>query len=549
MPAAMPELPNARDARRQDLERLANTRWEILVVGGGITGCGTLLDAASRGVRAALVERDDFAVGTSSRSSRLIHGGLRYLEQFQFGLVREALRERARLLRIAPHLVHLEPFLFPVYGGFWNRPFYGAGLTLYDLLGASADGGFHRHLSADEALAAVPGLRRRSLRGGFLYHDGQEDDARYVVAVLRTARDQGATAVSKLVAERLLESNGRADGCVARDVLTGDEVEIRADAVVDATGVWAARSGGPFSSGKGDAILPSRGTHLVVRRDRIPSRYGLTLRIPGRVCFLVPGPSHWVIGTTDVEDPTPSERPAATPGEVAEILENVNRTLEVDLTRADVVAAYAGIRPLAADVGQGSGGTVKVSREHRIRTERNGLVRVSGGKFTTYRLMAEQTVDAALKASGRNAPRSTTVALPLVGAGSASQLESETQELVRQTGLDRPGVDHLLGRYGMEAGALVELGRRLDLLRPLGAGPYLEAEVVWAVQEESALSLDDILSRRTRIAVEEPDRGASVAGRVAELIRGPLGWSDGYLAEAVGTYLESARAEFDLPAA
>jgi glycerol-3-phosphate dehydrogenase len=548
MPASLPVLPNARDARRQDLGRLAGTRWEILVVGGGITGIGTLLDAATRGLRAALVERDDFGVGTSSRSSRLIHGGLRYLEQFQFGLVREALRERARLLRIAPHLVHLEPFLFPVYGGFWNRPFYGAGLTLYDLLGASADGGFHRHLSADEALAAVPALRRRSLRGGFLYHDGQEDDARYVIAVLRTALAQGATAVSRLVAEGLLESNGRADGCVARDTLSGDELEIRADAVVDATGVWAARPGGPFSWGAANAILPSRGTHLVVRRDRIPSRYGLTLRIPGRVCFMVPGPSHWVIGTTDVEDPVPAERPAATPGEVAEILESVNRTLDVDLARSDVVAAYAGIRPLAAEPSHGPGGTVKASREHRIRTERNGLVRVSGGKFTTYRLMAEQTVDAALRASGRSAPRSATTTLPLVGAGSAAQLESEAQRLVRQTGLDRPAVDHLLGRYGMETGALVELGLGLDLLRPLGAGPYLEAEVAWAVQHESALSLDDILSRRTRIAVEEPDRGASVAGRVAALIRGQLGWSDRYLAEAEAAYLKSAHAEFDLPA-
>jgi glycerol-3-phosphate dehydrogenase len=546
MPTANPERPNALDARRQQLESLANTRWDILVVGGGITGSGILLDAAARGLRATLIERDDFAVGTSSRSSRLIHGGLRYLEQFQFGLVREALRERARLLRIAPHLVHLEPFLFPVYGGFWNRPFYGSGLTLYDMLGAMRDGGFHKHLSREEALDAVPGLHPEKLRGGFLYHDGQEDDARYVLAVLRTARTKGGTAVSRLSAERLLESNGRAEGCLARDTLTGDELEIRAGAVVEATGVWASRADGPFCAGKAAGVLPSRGTHLVVRRDRIPSKYGLTLRIPGRVCFLVPGERHWIIGTTDVEDPTPVDRPAATPREVAEILSNVNDTLDVDLTRDDVVAAYAGIRPLATDPGQGSG-TVKASREHRIRTEPNGLVRISGGKFTTYRLMAEQTVDASLKATGRTAPESPTATLSLVGAGSAAERETQAAELARSSGLDRPAVDHLMSRYGMEAGAVVDLGRRLGLLRKLGPGPYLEAEVAWAVQEESALSLDDVLSRRIRIAVEEPDRGASVAPRVAELMAGPLGWSKSESADAVKSFLASAHAEFDLP--
>ncbi|MGZ6273454.1 MAG: glycerol-3-phosphate dehydrogenase/oxidase, partial [Candidatus Limnocylindrales bacterium] len=497
MPAVKSELPNVMDARRKELELLANTRWDLLVVGGGITGCGVLLDAASRGMHAALIERDDFAVGTSSRSSRLIHGGLRYLEQFQVGLVREALRERARLLRIAPHLVRLEPFLFPVYGGIWNRPFYGAGLTLYDLLGASADGGFHRHISADEALEAVPSLRRKSLRGGFVYHDGQEDDARYVIAVLRTARAQGGTAVSRVVADRLLDSNGRVAGCLATDGLTADKLEIRADVVVDATGVWASRPEGPFASGESRSILPSRGTHLVVRRDRIPSRYGLTLRIPGRVCFLVPGPTHWVIGTTDIEDRHPSDRPVPTAGEVAEILGNVNRTLDVDLTVDDVVAAYAGIRPLALDPSHESGGTVKASREHRIRTERNGLVRVSGGKFTTYRLMAEQTVDAAIVSSGwaagRGAPKSKTTTLPLVGAASASQLASEARDLTERTGLDRAQVDHLVGRHGMEARDVIELGRERDLLRPLGQnGRYLEAEAVWAVQRESALSLDDI---------------------------------------------------------
>ena len=540
--------PSAIEDRQRRLEDLTGTNWDVLVVGGGITGCGILLDAASRGMRAALVERDDFAVGTSSRSSRLIHGGLRYLEQFQFGLVREALRERGRLLRIAPHLVHLEPFLFPVYGGFWNRPFYDAGLTLYDLLGASADGGFHRHLSAAQSVAAVPQLRRRSLRGGFVYHDGQEDDARYAIAVVRTATAMGGCAVSRVEVQRPVETDGRVSGCIARDAMAGRDIEIKANSVIDATGIWASLPGGPFAGDGSRMVLPSRGTHLVVRRERIPSQFGLTLRIPGRVCFLVPGPNHWVIGTTDVEDRSPSERPAPTAAEVDEILANVNNTLDTDLTRADVVAAYAGIRPLATDPGQGAGGTVKASREHRIRTERNGLVRVSGGKFTTYRLMAEQTLDTALAAAGRRGSRSRTATLPLVGAASTAELAAEAANLGQ--GLDKVQVDHLIRRYGTEAKAVVDLGRRLDLLRPLGENTsYLEVEAVWAVQEESALSLDDILSRRMRISVEQPDRGAAVAPRVSELVRDRLGWTESQASGAVKTYLESAHREFDVPGA
>ena len=291
------------DARRRDLERLAAETWQLLVVGGGITGAGIALDAASRGLRAALVEREDYAVGTSGRSSRLIHGGLRYLEQVRIGLVREALSERRRLLRLAPHLVRIEPFMFPLYGGPWTRPFYGAGLTLYDLLGASEDGGWHRHLTVDEALEATPVLRRKRLRGAFVYHDGQEDDARFTLAVARTARAQGALPVTRLTAVRAIERGGRIAGVVVRDELDGAEFDVLAERVVDATGVWSGRPDGPFPlAGSGPAVRPSRGTHIVVPRDRIPSAHGLTLRIPGRVCFLVPWPDRWVIGTTDIDD-------------------------------------------------------------------------------------------------------------------------------------------------------------------------------------------------------------------------------------------------------
>ena len=536
------------DARKQDFDALAGERWDVLVVGGGITGCGVLLDAVSRGLRAALIEGDDIAAGTSSRSSGLIHGGLRYLEQFQIGLVREALRERATLLRIAPHLVRLEPFLFPVYGGPWARPFFGAGLTMYDLLGASADGGFHKHLSVGDTLATVPGLRRKGLRGAFLYHDGQEDDARYAISVVRTARAQGAVAITRVRALRGIEEGGRIVGCAVRDELTGSETDVHAASVIDATGVWTGRADGPFPAGNGKLTLPSRGTHIVVRRDRIPSQYGLTLRIPHRVCFLVPWPDRWVIGTTDHEDNDAPDRPAPTLAEVDEILANVNGTLDVSLTRRDVVGAFAGLRPLATDPGGAAGSTVKASREHRICTEPNGLVRISGGKFTTYRLMAAQTVDAALGRVAAKTRPSRTAEVPISGAASLSELHTLAATIAAESGLDSYRTERLVARFGTQASEVVGLGRELGLLRPLAPDiAQLEAEVAWSVRNESALSVDDFLSRRTRLAHELPDRGEVVAPRVAELMGAELAWSAAEKSVAVSTYLASAHREYDVP--
>jgi glycerol-3-phosphate dehydrogenase len=536
------------DARRQDLDALARERWDVLVVGGGITGCGVLLDAASRGLRAALIERDDIAVGTSSRSSRLIHGGLRYLEQFQIGLVREALRERSVLLRLAPHLVRLEPFLFPVYGGPWARPFFGAGLTMYDLLGASADGGFHRHLSVEETLAAVPGLRRTGLRGAFLYHDGQEDDARFAISVVRTARAHGALAVTRMRALRGIERDGRIVGCTVRDELTGSELDIQAVSIVDATGVWVGRADGPFPSAGQGLVQPSRGTHIVVQRDRIPSKYGLTLRIPHRVCFLVPWPDRWVIGTTDEEDHGSPDRPTPTLAEVDEILANVNGTFDVSLTRRDVMSAFAGLRPLATDPGGSPGSTVKASREHRIRTEPNGLVRISGGKFTTYRLMAAQTVDTAIGPVPAKARPSRTTEVPIIGAAPIADLNALAAEIARETGLDPYRAERIVARFGTQASDVIGLGRELGLLRPLGPNiAHLEAEVVWSVRKESALSVDDFLARRTRLAQELLDRGAMLAPRVAELMGAELGWSSAEQDEAVKAFLASAHREYDVP--
>jgi glycerol-3-phosphate dehydrogenase len=534
------------DRRRGDLAALADEHFDLVIVGGGIVGAGALLDAACRGMKVALIEQDDIASGTSSRSSRLIHGGLRYLEQLRFGLVREALAERSRLLRLAPHLVRLEPLLFPLYG--WpvvQRVFYGSGILLYDLLGSRRDGGFARHLSRTETLEWAPDLRRSGLQGSIVYHDGVEDDARYALAVLRTALGQGARAVTRVRAAGVLERDGRAAGVRAHDLIGGGDLEIRADAVLDATGVWVAESGAPLGSGA--RVRPSKGAHLVVRRERIRSRTGLTIRIPGRVVFLVPWPGHWIIGTTDDDFHGPPDRPSADATDVAQILRTVNDTLDVDLGPDDLVGTYAGLRPLA--VGGATGPTAKASREHRVTRETNGVVRVIGGKYTTYRVMARDAVDAVLGRDGARVRPSATAELRLVGAADRADLDRLAADLAR-AGFDADVAARLVDRHGTEADQVVALGVSLGLGGRLGPGvDAVEAEVAWAVRRELALSVDDVLARRTRLAQELPDRGAAIAPRVAAIMGVALGWDAARQASEVAAYVAGAGREYGVPEA
>jgi glycerol-3-phosphate dehydrogenase len=532
--------------RRADLETLAAGPWDVVIVGGGIVGSGALLDAVSRGMRAALVEQDDIAAGTSSRSSRLIHGGLRYLEQLRFGLVREALGERRRLLTLAPHLVRIEPFLFPIYGfPFASKAFYDAGLTLYDLLGARHDGGWHGRLSKDQTLELAPTLRQDGLHGGLLYHDGVEDDARYTLAVARTAIEAGGVALTRVRATGLQTgATGSIEALQVTDLVDGAAFEVPTRTVVDATGVWAAESDHPFK-GATMRILPSRGAHLVVRRERIPNEVGLTIRVPGKIVFLVPWPDHWLIGTTDAADDGPLARPTAAGWEVDKLLDTVNATMAVDLTRDDVAGTYAGLRPLIAP---SSGSTVKASREHRVTIEPSGVVRIGGGKYTTYRVMARDVIDAVLGRDGARDRPSDTAERRLVGAADTAELARIAAELATIPAIGALGgatTERLVARHGTEAPAVVAVGAELDLLRPLLPGrPFLEAEVAWAARHELALSLDDVLARRSRLAQELPDRGASVAGRVADILGSELGWSDNRRVAEIEVYLASARREF-----
>jgi glycerol-3-phosphate dehydrogenase len=534
--------------RHADLETLAAGPWDVVIVGGGIVGSGALLDAVSRGLRAALVEQDDIAAGTSSRSSRLIHGGLRYLEQLRFGLVREALAERRRLLTLAPHLVRIEPFLFPIYGfPFASKAFYDAGLTLYDLLGARYDGGWHERLSKDRTLELAPTLRRDGLHGGLLYHDGVEDDARYTLAVARTAIEAGGVALTRVRATGLrTAATGAIEALQVTDLVDGAAFEVPTRAVVDATGVWAAEPDHPFK-GATMRILPSRGAHLVVRRVRLPHDVGLTIRVPGKIVFLVPWPDHWLIGTTDAAYDGSLARPTAAGWEVDRLLATVNATMAVDLSRDDVVGTYAGLRPLIAP---SSGSTVKASREHRVTIEPSGVVRIGGGKYTTYRVMARDVIDAVL---GREAARdrpSDTAERRLIGAADTDQLARIAAELATIPAIAALGAataERLVARHGTEAPAVVALGAELDLLRPLVPGrSILEAEIAWSARHELALSLDDALARRTRLAQELPDRGATVAGRVAAILGSELGWSGTRRTAEIDAYLASARREFSV---
>jgi glycerol-3-phosphate dehydrogenase len=535
-------------ARGADLEQLGRETWDVLIVGGGIVGCGALLDAASRGLRAALIEQDDIAVGTSSRSSRLIHGGLRYLEQFHVGLVREALHERARLLELAPHLVRLESFLFPLYGRpVVTRSFFQSGMVLYDLLGSAKSGGRHHHLSAAAARELAPGLRPEGLQGAILYHDGMEDDARFTLAVLRTARREGGLAVTRAKAVRALREGDRVTGAVVRDVVTGTEFDVHATTVLDATGVWGSRPDRPFGSDRASFnVLPSRGSHILVARDRIPAQTGVTIRVPGKVAFMVPWPRHWVIGTTDDPFTGPVDRPSASGAEVDKILSALNGAFAAAVTRDDIVGTFAGLRPLIAPSGASS--TVKVSREHKVAVERRGLVRISGGKYTTYRLMARDAIDAVLGDDAGDRP-SGTADLPILGAAPRAELDALAARLAAEPGMDADRARSLVDRHGTEAADVLALGREQDLVRQLvPEHPFLEAEVAWAVEHELAMALDDVLARRMRLAQTVRDRGASAAPRVAAITGEILGWDASRQEAEVARYLEGAHREFDVPA-
>jgi glycerol-3-phosphate dehydrogenase len=535
------------DGRSAALAALESAEHQVLVVGGGVVGAGVALDAATRGLSVGLVEARDFAAGTSSRSSKLIHGGLRYLEQLNVGLVREALTERSLLLGvIAPHLVRPVPFLFPLRHRLWERAYVGTGVTAYDLLGFSLGQvrGLpgHKQLSRRGALRLAPALKRAAVTGAIAYWDAQVDDARYVLTLARTAADYGAHVASRVQVTGFLREGARVTGVKAVDLETGSGLRIRAQQVVNATGVWTDEIQA-MVGGRGTINLRvSKGIHLVVPKDRIHSNTGIILRTPVSVLFIIPWERHWIIGTTDTEWAGGKAQPAASRADIDYLLGQANQVLATPLTRDDVTGVYAGLRPLLAGDSEH---TSRLSREHVVAGPVPGLVLVAGGKYTTYRIMARDAVDAVAHGLDWRTPPSCTDRVPLAGASGYLALWNARQRLADSSGLHVARIEHLLHRFGSLAREVIGLIEAdPSLSRPLeGADDYLRAEIVYAASHEGARHLDDVLARRTHIGFETPDRGLAAAAEAAGLMAGPLHWNDAQIARETENYRAGVAAQ------
>ncbi|MET9599275.1 glycerol-3-phosphate dehydrogenase/oxidase [Streptomyces sp. NPDC006459] len=534
-------------ARAQALAGMGQGELDVLVVGGGVVGSGAALDAATRGLSVGLVEARDWASGTSSRSSKLIHGGLRYLEMLDFRLVAEALKERGLLLRyLAPHLVRPVPFLYPLQHRVTERPYVGSGVLLYDVMarasGTSGGLPLHRHLSRRRALLEAPALRADALVGAIQYWDAQVDDARHTLFLARTAAAYGALTANRTRVSRFLRQGERVVGAVVTDLETGEETEVRAKQVINATGVWTDDTQAMAGTRGQFHVRASKGVHLLVPRDRINSRTGLILRTEKSVLFVIPWGRHWIIGTTDTDWTLDKAHPALSSKDVTYLLEHVNSALATPLVPEDVEGVYAGLRPLLS--GEAAE-TSKLSREHLVAHPVPGLVVVAGGKYTTYRVMAKDAVDEAVRGLDEKVPDCVTHRVPLLGADGYPALWNSRRRLAETSGLHVARVEHLLNRYGSLAPELLalvaadpELGEALP-----SSDDYLKVEAVYAVTHEGARHLEDVLARRTRISIESWDRGVDAAPTVARLMAPHLGWDWAHRDREVDHYLKRVAAE------
>ena len=532
------------DRRRTDLERLRHETFDLLVIGGGVTGAGIALDAATRGLSVAMVEQRDLAAGTSSRSSKLIHGGLRYLEQFNLALVREALRERGLLLtELAPHLVRPVSFVFPLSRPLWERWYVGAGVQLYDRLGGSRQLPRHRHLTRKQAQRLIPALRGEALVGAIRYFDAQVDDARHTLMLARTAAAYQAAVTTSTRVTGLLREGERVVGAHVRDQEHGEQIEVHARQVVNATGVWTDQVQDLVGRGR-ISVRASKGIHLVIPRDRLHGDSGIILRTESSVLFVIPWGRHWIIGTTDTDWNLDLAHPAASAHDIQYLLDHVNRVLRVPLTHADVEGVYAGLRPLLSGESAESS---RLSREHAVVQTVAGLITIAGGKYTTYRVMARDAVDAAARSLPQRVPGSVTDRTPLLGADGYHALWNRRDRLAAESGLHVSRIEHLLNRYGsLITEILALIGRRPDLAEPItGADDYLKVEAVYAASHEGALHLDDLLTRRTRISIETFDRGAAAARDTAALMGEVLGWDEATTAREIEHYDARVAAELE----
>jgi len=542
--------PLAATVRTANVERLAREQFDVLVIGGGITGAGVALDAAARGYRVALVEKADFASGTSSKSTKLAHGGIRYLPQFDFAMIREGVIERGLMVRHAPFLVRPLPFVIPVYEHMpWPsslpvRPPTGFGLTLvldiglwmYDLMAGRLNIGRHKRISAEETLRRVPKLRHAGLKKALLYYDAQTNDAQLTVTVLRTAAQFGAVVTNYTQVTGFTRANGKLNGAVVCDVLTGQEVTVSARHIINATGVFAEQVAALTGDESKATVEPSKGIHLVVARERL--RISNTAVVlpeteDGRILYIIPWSARAIIGTTDTGTGDLDD-PQASPADIAYLLKHVNKYLEADLTDDDILSVYAGYRPLVKSPGARA---AELSRTHVVLQEVNGMVTIVGGKLTTYRRMAQDTVDVLSKRAGMPTSHPTQKLL-LSGAIGWRSTRHAIEARGQQLELAQDSIEHLAFTFGSNAHAVLDLIEKDERLgkRLLSDLPYLLAEVVYACQAEMAMTLEDVLARRTRIILEDADRGAGIAPEVAALMADELGWSSDHTRAQVEKY-------------
>jgi glycerol-3-phosphate dehydrogenase len=532
------------EQRVQAIRQMAERTFDIVVVGGGVTGVGTALDAASRGLTVALLEARDLAGGTSSRSGKTFHGGLRYLQQLNFPLVRQAAHERNLMVdQLCPYLTWPTPFLFPLSHGIWERAYMGAGILLYDLLGGArpADMPGHRHLTKTRALHEMPSLRADRITGAVQYYDVIFDDARHTLMVARTAAQYGAVIGNRLEVTGMLHDSGRITGVGAHDHETGQELEVRGRCVINATGAWADL----VQQLAGEAQLevrPAKGVHVIIPRDRIDSHTGFIAPTTDSVLVVRPWWRYWILGTTDTPWDYDRSDPVANASDINYLLAEVNKWLRTPLTGNDIVGVYAGVRPLLSGKGNS---TAALSRDHVVLQGPEGLFTIVGGKYTTYRVMARDVMDAAARWLGGSVPPSVTAMTPLLGATGWYVLRNQRQQLAIKTGLDLEHIDHLLGRYGSLVSELFDLlDDHPELARSIeGAPEYLQVEAVYAASHEGALHLDDVLTRRTHIAMETPDSGLVAAGQVAQLVGEALGWDNIRREQEVAHYIAQVEAD------
>ena len=512
--------------REQTIQQLRDLseKWDILIIGGGASGLGAAVESAARGYRTALVEQHDFAKGTSSRSTKLIHGGVRYLKQGNIALVTEALRERGLLMKNAPHLVQNRAFLVPNYV-WWEGPFYGVGLKVYDALAGKLGIGKSQWLSREETMARIPTLEPEGLRGGVVYHDGQFDDARLAITLARSFHDLGGIAANYTEVTGLIKDQGTIRGVRVRDVERADEFEICARVVINATGVFV---DGLRKMDEADApplVTASQGIHLVLDKKFLPGE--TAIMVPqtddGRVLFAVPWHDRVVVGTTDTEVPEATLEPRALEEEIEFVLKHAARYMQQDPSRADVLSVFAGLRPLVRP--EDSRSTATISRDHHLSISRSGLITITGGKWTTYRKMGEDTIEQAITVATLEPHESKTAELRLHGwhEGAAKP------DSLRLYGSDAIGVRALVSQ-------LPELGAQLHPRLP-----YIAAEVVWAARHEMARTVEDILARRTRALLLDARASIEAAEAVAKLLAAELGRDEPWAQRQTRAYSELAQ--------